>query len=51
MEEDKEVLTILEYDKFGDELLTWSFKSKLKLGPLRGVESLIIIGSSSNSTL
>ena len=33
------------------ELFTWSFKSKLKLGPLTDTVSLNMIGSSSNVTL
>ena len=39
------------YDNSTVELFTWSFKSKLKLGPLTDTVSLNIIGSSSNVTL
>ena len=50
LEDDKEVLNILFLDSCKVELFTWSFKSKLKLGPWRGVESWTTIGSSSKVT-
>jgi len=47
----KDVKTKSAYDNSNEELLTWSFKFKLKLGPPILVVSVNIIGVSSKVTL